>query len=258
MALFTAALLLIAVCAGACCAYCLACAISAMPVRSWVDAAHRLRGRAASLVGRALSVGPVAKMRSERKQRAYRQALRDEMPEMLRLINIALGSGSSLVKAIDYAAKNCKDPLAEELEKCVWDLESGQGFDEAMARLNARTCVPEFGYLAAAFSIQHRSGGSLADVLAAATDSLKKVADLEETLKTQTAQGRTSARVIAAMPVVVLGLLTAITPSYLADFLASPFGVFMFLLALLLELAGIFLVRKVLAIDLSAGSLGRS
>lgn len=190
--------------------------------------------------------------REERRQRAMREA----MPEMLRLLCIALDSGSSLVQALSYAADNCDEPLASELERTVWDMESGQGFEEALEKLRERAGGAEFSYLAVAMEIQHRTGSSLAQVLASVSQSLQGVTELEESLQTQTAQGRLSARIVVAMPFAVLAIVSVVSPGYVSAFFGSAAGVGLLALAVLLECAGVVLVKKALSVDVSAGSLG--
>lgn len=171
------------------------------------------------------------------------------MPELLRLLCIALDSGSSLVMALRYAADNCDEPLAGELKRTVWDLESGQGFDEALEKLRGRTGGSEFAYLAVAMEIQHQSGGSLTTILQNVSTLLQQAAELKGDLRTKTAQGRLSSRIVALMPFALLGILSVFSPGYLTGFLASPLGICLFALAMLLEATGILLVRRALAID---------
>lgn len=231
------------------------CALAAGPALL-LQARSRAQGLVRFLRGRLMRCNVVARLLERRRERRRAAQLRQAMPEMLRLLCIALDAGSSLVKALEYAADNCDEPLASELSRAVWDVKSGQGFDEAMRKLRSRTGGSEFSYLAVAMEVQHRSGGSLSTVLDAVSSSLQKSAELEEELRTQTAQGRLSARVVALMPFAILGVLMLFSPGYLGSFFASPLGVLMLAFALVLELAGILLVRRVLAIDLSAGTLG--
>lgn len=183
------------------------------------------------------------------REKKHVEELQRGMPELLRLLCIALDSGSSLVMALRYAADNCDEPLAGELKRTVWDLESGQGFDEALEKLRTRTGGSEFAYLAVAMEIQHQSGGSLTTILQNVSALLQQTAELKEDLRTKTAQGRLSSRIVALMPFALLGILSVFSPGYLTGFLASPLGVCLFGLAMLLEAAGIFLVRRALAID---------
>lgn len=205
----------------------------------------RLKDR---LAGMPLVRGPLDRSRRLREEMLFKQ----QMPDAVRLLCIALDAGSSLTKALEYAAENTEAPLSDELRKTVWDLQAGQGFDEAMGRLRARTRGSEFSYLAVAMEIQHRCGGSLSGVLQTIAGSLRKSAELAESLKTQTAQGRLSARIVAAMPVLIVLAFSLFTPGYLATFASSPLGAVLLFLALSLEIGGIAWVRKTLDVDLSS------
>lgn len=197
-------------------------------------------------VSSAKLLAPVLGKARERKRV---EELQKGMPEVLRLLCIALESGSSLVMALRYAADNCDDPLAGELKRTVWDLEAGQGFDEALENLRARTGSSEFAYLAVAMEIQHQSGGSLTSILENVSTLLQQSAELKEELRAKTAQGRLSSRIVALVPFVLLGILSIFSPGYLVEFLSSPLGICLFALAMLLEVAGVLLVRRALAID---------
>lgn len=220
--------------------------------RSLRDSFARLSGR---LLAR-LDATRLGTVRREAAERRRRSEIRRGMPEMVRLLCIALESGSSPVQALSHAARNCPSPLDAELSRAVWDMESGQGFDEAMERLRTRAGCAEFGYLAVALEIQHQTGSSLADVLESVASSLAGVAELEESLETQTAQGRLSAKVVALMPIALLAVLSLISPGYLTAFFESAAGIALFFLAVLLEAAGAFFVKRALDIDVSASAVG--
>lgn len=172
-----------------------------------------------------------------------------ELPEVLRLLCTALESGSSLLMALRYAAGNCDEPLRSELKQTVWDIEAGQSFDEAIEGLRKRTDSAEFAYLSVAMEIQHRSGGSLTEILTTVAAMLKQSAELKEELRTKTAQGRLSSRIVALMPFALLAIFSIFSPGYLAGFFGSPLGIFLFAFALLLEAAGVALVFRALKID---------
>ena len=242
MAPFSAVLLVIALVATGAAAY----RIAGILTHLWGNS-HALveKGRGLLARMRELAMGSTRLSRalaSARKRRHLRE-LKQGMPEALRLLSIALDAGTSLVKALEYAADNCSEPLAGELKRTVWDLQAGQGLDEALQGLRARTGGSEFAYLSAAMEIQHRSGGSLGEVLASVSDSLRQSAELEEELRTKTTQGRLSARIV-------------LSPGYFGAFVSSPLGIALLIMALLLEVAGVLLVKKALAVDLSAAPGG--
>ena len=186
----------------------------------------------------------------------HRQQLRKGMPQAIRLICIALDSGASLNQALAYAADNSTGPIAKELKHAVWDVKAGRSFQEAMEALRARTGEGEFACLSVAMEIQHSCGGTLSVILASVSNMLEKSAELEEDLVTKTTQAQLSARVVAAMPVVVLALLSLVSPGFIVQFFKTSAGVFILALALLLEVTGAVLVRRSLAIDTGVGAMG--
>jgi len=202
------------------------------------------------------AIGPLRRVKARTFDRRRADALRACMPEALRLLSSALSAGGSLVHALRYAAEHCDEPLAGELQRAVWDLEAGKSFSEAMESLRKRTGGSEFAYLAVAMDIQHVSGGSLGSAIEAVSESLQQTADLADELRTKTTQGRLSAKIVSAMPLILLVVLSLFSGNYVSEFFSSPVGVVMFVFALLLELLGILLVRRSLAIDLASG-LGR-
>lgn len=184
-------------------------------------------------------------------RRKRRDALQAAMPEAIRLLCIALDSGSSLVMALRYAARNCSSPLSDELQRTIWDLDAGYGFDRALDNLRKRTGGTEFAFLAIAMDIQHQSGGSLSPILDNVAAMLKQNSDLKESLRTKTEQARLSSRIVAVIPFLLLAVLSLLTPGYFASFLSSPLGACMLVLALALETIGILAVRRCLVIDFS-------
>ncbi|MCQ2751717.1 MAG: type II secretion system F family protein [Coriobacteriales bacterium] len=181
--------------------------------------------------------------------------IRKEMPDAIRLICIALDSGSSLVKSLNYASVNVKQPLAKELSGAVWDMQAGYTFDAAMERLRQKYTITEFSFLSIAMEIQHECGGSLSEILKSTSQLLKQYMTMQNLLETKTAQAKLSSKIIAIMPFILLAVLSFLQPGYLAYFFTNILGIFLFILAIVLELLGILLVRKTLNlnIDLKIG-----
>lgn len=251
MAAISATLLLASLTCSFACAYRVARMASGLPaLLPHAPLANRreLAARARERLG---EIPHAARLIHAVQQRRRASQLEAALPEALRLLCISLESGSSLVQALRYASDHCAEPLAGELKRTVWDLEAGHGFDEAIESLRARTGSSEFAFLAVAMEMQHRSGGSLVLILETTAALLKQSSDLKEELRTKTSQGRLSSRIVALMPLVLVGLLSLFSPGYLLAFFASPLGACLLALALILELAGIALVRKSLAIDFS-------
>lgn len=249
MAALSAMLLL----AGLTCSFCCAYRLAGLAMRSCalrpavlLERRHELLAHARERMG---AFEPLARLSGSMRQRRRAARMEKALPEALRLLCISLESGASLVQALRYAADHCAEPLAGELKRTVWDLEAGHGFDEAIASLRERTGSPEFAFLAVAMEMQHQSGGSLSAILDSTSALLKQSSDLKEELRTKTSQGRLSSRIVALMPLVLVGLISLFSPGYLLSFFSSPLGACLLAMALVLEIAGVVLVRRSLSVD---------
>ncbi|NTU89686.1 MAG: hypothetical protein HGA54_07255 [Actinobacteria bacterium] len=184
---------------------------------------------------------------SERKKRLRR--LREQLPEALSSIGVAFGAGYSLPQALSYAAANTRAPLSEELSAIVWDIEAGKGLMEALASLEKRTEIPEVSFIAVAFTIQLRTGGSLKDILESASTSLKEGFEFERNLNAQTAQARLSARIVGLMPFFLLAILFVISPEYLETFFGTARGFSVFIFAVVLDAVGLLTIKHILSVE---------
>ncbi len=121
---------------------------------------------------------------------------------------------------------------------------------EALAVLERQRGVPELAFAAVALDVQHQSGGSIGPVLEAAQDSVESELELLRSLKVQTAQAKLSARVVTVMPFILVGLFSLMSPGFLSPFFESLPGMVMLAVALLMEAAGVLVVRRMLKVDL--------
>lgn len=222
--------------------------------RSTADGAAPSLAVRAERVQRAVAVAAdhVPRLREtlDRARRArHQRELRQTLPQALRLLCIAIDSGNSLPQALEYAARNSTGAIARELKRAVWDAKAGKSFEEAMEGLRKRTGGSEFACLAVAMEIQHRCGGTLSQILHSVSQMLQQSAELEEELVTKTTQAQLSARVVALMPIAVVALLSLVSPGYLGQFFDSLPGVALLIMAVVLEVAGVVLVKRSMAVD---------
>lgn len=115
--------------------------------------------------------------------------------------------------------------------------------------LQSNSQVPELSFIAVALDIQHQSGGSLAPVLESAKDSIESELDLMRSLRVQTAQAKLSASIVTIMPFVLVAFFSLMSPGFLAPFFASPIGIVLLAIALVMQVTGVLTVRHMLAID---------
>jgi tight adherence protein B len=163
---------------------------------------------------------------------------------------MCFSAGYSLEQALTQTAQESPEPLAFELRKTASDMQAGCSVTEALQLLELRTQLPDLRFVSAALEIQHQTGGSLRDILDSAAQSVNDSFELHRSLEVQTAQARMSARVVSIMPIALVALLSLCMDGYLASFFSSFAGFALLVIAAAMEIVGIVLIRKILAIDL--------
>lgn len=175
--------------------------------------------------------------------------MRESVPEALRLLATCFRSGSSLVQTLQQASREMKGRIGQLFRIAAQRLEMGATTTEALMVLQSNSQVPELSFIAVALDIQHQSGGSLAPVLESAKDSIESELDLMRSLRVQTAQAKLSASIVTIMPFVLVAFFSLMSPGFLAPFFASPIGIALLAIALVMQVTGVLTVRHMLAID---------
>ena len=101
--------------------------------------------------------------------------------------------------------------LGEPLEAALW----------RVARVINR---PEMDFLAIAIAIQMETGGSLSEALGNLADLLRARERMKLKIKAISSEAKASAMIIGALPFVMLGLLTMMSPDYVMPLFTDPRG----------------------------------
>jgi tight adherence protein B len=198
----------------------------------------------------ALAIPLVAQSRAEKAIQRRRELVRIQLPEALQSLGFSLGAGYSLSQALQQAVSECPQPLALEMAIASADVRSGKTVQEALMELEQRISLEEFSFLTTALEIQHRSGGSMKDLLDSAAKAIRSSVDLQRQLEVQTTQARLSFRIVAFMPLVLVAILSLVVDGYLASFFSSLGGFMLLVVAAAMEGLGIFLIKRILKVDL--------
>lgn len=210
----------------------------------WMIAGSPVFG--AALMG-IVFVGSLAFVRS--KSDKMNIEMREQVPEALRSLSMSFRSGHSLPQTLSDSAQETSGYLGHLFSVAADRLEMGATPAEALAVMRSNPRVPELSFVAVALDVQHRSGGSIAPVLESATDSVEGELKLMRSLRVQTAQAKLSASIVTVMPFVLVALFSLMSPDFLSPFFSSILGMALLALALIMQLTGVLIVRRMLKVD---------
>ena len=202
-----------------------------------------------SLLGGAVGLAAIGALVSAAlgsQARKDRNALAAQMPDALRSLSGALGAGKSLSQAIEHVGRTLGEPMGPQFLQASFEIASGRSVEEAVEGLCRRIDAPGIALLGTALQISQRTGSSLNDLFAQTAQMASDSVALRRELEVKTSQVRLSAKVVAAMPVVLCGALTLLSSDYRAG-LSLQAGKTCLVVAALLDLSALLLVRRVMS-----------
>jgi tight adherence protein B len=176
-------------------------------------------------------------------------AMTDQLPEALNIISSGLRAGFSFPQAVSIVVREMEPPLAFEFSKVLRENRIGKPMDDALNGLLERTENDDLELLVTALLIQRHVGGNLAEVLDGISHTIRERVRIKGEIRTLTAEGRLSAIILSILPLVAAGGFFLINPDYVAVLVREPVGIFMIAGAIILQIIGVLIIRKIVDID---------
>ena len=187
-----------------------------------------------------------AKYRARKRLRLFLQ----QMPDGLDGVRQGLEAGMGLAQALTTVAKDMPDPFGTEFLIFMEEMNLGLPLTVALRNLQERIPLPEVRLFNNAIVVQREAGGSLAELLNRLGDVVRDRFRIEREIKTLTAQNRLSAWVASGIPVFLAGFMYASDPKMMQEAMNNPVGRFMLVGAVVLEVIGILVFRRLLRIHI--------
>jgi len=168
-----------------------------------------------------------------------------QLDDTLQLISGNLRAGYGLVQALDGVARDLEQPTSEEFARVVNETRLGRELGPALELTAERMQSDDFRWAAQAIMINRETGGNLAEVLENVAGTIRERNEIRRQVKALSAEGRLSATVLSALPVVVFAAVLLIQPNYFTIFFTSIFGVAALIVSLLLLGVGIVWMYRV-------------
>lgn len=202
----------------------------------------------AALGGFVLGLAPWGYLKARQARR--KKGLTQQLPDALDLICASLRAGYGFVQAVGTVAREMAPPLRDEARRLADEVRLGLSLDAALQRMMERTGTHDFELMCSAVQIQTRTGGNLAEVLGNLSQVIRARIRLAGEIAALTAEGRLSAGILLALPLVFAGILSYLSPGYLRPLVLEPFGQVLLAAGAVLMALGAVLIHKMLQVDL--------
>lgn len=175
-----------------------------------------------------------------------RKKFDDQVPDTLQMFSGGLRAGHSLLRAIDAAAQESDAPMTEELNRVVNETRIGRDLGESLDEVARRTDNEDFGWIARSVEIHREVGGDLAEVLDHVGETIRDRNQIRGQVRALSAEGRISALVLIALPVVMFIGLTLFNPLYSKVFMSTLPGYLMIAAVVVLLSVGSFWLSRLI------------
>lgn len=187
------------------------------------------------------------------RQAARLKAFDYQLADMLNLVVNGLRAGYSSMQALESVGKEMPPPISVEFKRVVQEMQLGIAMEAALANLLRRINSPDLDLVVTAINVQREVGGNLADILQTISHTIRERVRIKGEIRVITSQQRFSAYLLSGMPFALAGVLFLVNRPYLIQFVEPPsnrvLGIPMLIIGLLLITVGIFVMQKIVDID---------
>jgi Flp pilus assembly protein TadB len=177
------------------------------------------------------------------------KALGRQLPDALSLIASSLAAGHTFLRAIQMMCEEAEPPLAEEFGRVVFEVRLGAPLVDALERMAERSGLEDMVWVVQAIRIQQTVGGKLADLLHTLADFMRAREEVRREVDVLTAEGRISAWILGAMPVLLLVAVQVMSPGY-ANALFHGWGLAALAFTAVSIVMGVGVIRRMVRIDI--------
>jgi tight adherence protein B len=156
------------------------------------------------------------------RRRARLKKIEEQLPLALDIINRAIRAGHPIISAIQLSAQELGDPIGSELGLIVDETTYGMDFKDTLVNFAMRTGSSDAHFFAVSVGIQSETGGNLGEILEGLATVIRGRVSLDLKVKALASEGRISAYILSALPVIVIGALALLQPRFYTDKFSEP------------------------------------
>lgn len=182
----------------------------------------------------------------ERRIKAYSL----QMVDALQLLSNGIRAGLSVPQAMGMIVEEMPAPISQEFNVLLQQNRIGMPLEECFENLAKRVPLEDNDMFVSSINILRETGGNLAETFDTIVEVIRERVRLQQKIDTFTAQGMFQGMTIGAMPY-LLGLVYFLQdPASMTPMFTTPIGLIMLFGAVSFDLAGIYVIMKIVKIKI--------
>ena len=176
-----------------------------------------------------------------------KKAFSREFANAIDVIVRGVKAGLPLNECLKIIAQESGEPVGPEFKQIVEGLKVGVTLEDGLKRMHDRMPIAEVNFFQIVLTIQQKTGGNLSEALGNLSAVLRDRKRLHGKIQALSSEAKASAGIIGSLPIVVMGLVYATTPDYIALLFTDRFGNFLLLCCAAWMSVGIFVMKKMIS-----------
>ena len=173
----------------------------------------------------------------------------EQMLEGMTLMANGMKVGLSVTQSMERVIEGIKGPLSKEFTLVLNKIKLGMSVEDALKEMSERVPMPDVVMLVTSVNILKETGGNLAETFSVIAETIRSRQKVQSKIKALTAQGMMQAKMISAVPFVLMGILYFANRAYVVVLFTTALGwVCLFLIVILVIIGGHFM-KKMATID---------
>ena len=173
-----------------------------------------------------------------------------QFPDTLEMLARSLRAGHSFTGAVQLVAQEMPSPVGTEFQKVFDEQNLGIPLRQALLDLTERVDSLDVKFFVTAVLIQRDTGGNLAEIIDKISYVIRERFRVQGQLRIHTAQARLSGLILAILPPLLAFVIFLMNPNYLKPLWFDRLGNFMLGMAVVLQIIGMLVIRKIVRIKI--------
>ncbi len=195
------------------------------------------------LAGLLIGAAPIFYITRVRRRRLRK--FEEQLPDAIDLFTRTMRAGHNIHSGLETIATETADPVRMEFKKLMEELALGSQVEPALHLLGKRVPLLDLKFFITALILQRQTGANMVTVLENLSTLVRERLNMAARLKAHTAQQRFSAALLCLLPVVVGLGFYVLKPEYVRLLWTNPIGIKFFTYAIISEIVGILVIRKI-------------
>ncbi len=172
-----------------------------------------------------------------------------QLPDALMMLAGGARAGVAVNAAIAQMVGEAPAPVGQEFSLLLREQRLGVTMEQSLNNLGRRMPTQSTALVVSAMRVASETGGGLAETLERTSSTIRSRLQMEGKIRALTAQGKLQAIVVGLLPLLLMLILNYMEPQAMALLWHSRAGWATLAVLVILEFMGIYVIRKIIAID---------